>query len=79
MSHTFKQLYTALEAAQVLMNDWSDDDDENKADLIIFSPEKVYAVIDDKEVNENADRLGDILPNDVARSVKLISVVTLKV
>ena len=44
MSHPFKQVYTALEAAQVLINDWSDDDDKNEVELVIFSPEQVDAL-----------------------------------
>ena len=42
MFHKFKQLYTAYEAAQVLLKDWSQDDyhddDESKTDLVIFPP-----------------------------------------
>ena len=44
MSHPFKQVYTALEAAQVLINDWSDDDDKNEVELVIFSPDQVDAL-----------------------------------
>lgn len=53
------------------MNDWGNDDVENQPDLVIFVPEKLYALTDDQEVNENADRLYDILPNDVARLIEI--------
>ena len=68
MSHTCKRLYAALEAAQVLMSDWIDGDEKIRADFVIFPPESVDAFTDDEEVNENAARLGDILPNDMAGS-----------
>lgn len=75
MFHKFKQLYTAYEAAQVLLKDWSQDDyhddDESKTDLVIFPPQKVDVLTGHEEVNENKDSLGNILSNHVTGSFEI--------
>ena len=50
---------------------YGDNDDQNEADLVIFPPDKVDALPDDEEVNEDVDKLGNILPNDVAGSIEI--------
>ena len=49
MASTFKRLYSAVEVAEMIMNDWSDDGD-NVADLFMLPPEKVDAMTDDPEM-----------------------------
>ena len=40
------RLYTALEAAEILMKDWDDEDNDNELDMIILPPEKVDSLTD---------------------------------
>ena len=65
MASTFKRLYSAVEAAEMIMNDWSDGGD-NVVDLVVLPPEKVDAMTDDEEIDANGDKLGSALPEDVA-------------
>ena len=70
MASTFKRLYSAVEAAEMIMNDWSDDGD-NVVDLVVLPPEKVDAMTDDKEIDANGDKLGSALPGDVAGLIEV--------
>ena len=70
MPHTFKRLFSAIEAAEILMKDW-DDVDDNEVELVMLPPEKVDALTDDEEVDENGDKLGNTLPKDVAGSIEI--------
>ena len=57
MASTFKRLYSAVETAEMIMNDWSNDGD-NVADLVVLPPEKVNAMAHDEEIDANGDKLG---------------------
>ena len=70
MASTFKRLYSAVEAAKMIMNDWSDDGD-NVVDLVVLPPEKVDAMTDDEEIDANGDKLGLALSGDVAGLIEV--------
>ena len=70
MSSTFNRLYSAVEAAAMIINSWSDDED-NVAELVILPPETVDAVTDDEEIDANGDRLGSALPGDVTGLIEI--------
>ena len=70
MTSTFKRLYSAVEAAEMIMNDWSDDRDI-VVDLVVLPPEKVDAMTDDEEIDANGDKLGSALPGDVAGLIEV--------
>ena len=72
MASTFKRLYSAVEAAEMIMDDWSDDRD-NVVDLVVLPPEKVDAMTGNEEIDANGDKLGSALPGD---NVGLIEVHT---
>ena len=70
MASTFKRLYSAVEAAKMIMNDWSDDGD-NVVDLVVLPPEKVDTMTDDEEIDANGDKLGLALSGDVAGLIEV--------
>ena len=70
MTSTFKRLYSAVEAAEMIMNDWSDDGD-NVVDWVMLPPEKVDAMADDEEIDANGNKLGSTLPGDVAGLIEV--------
>ena len=70
MASTFKRLYSAVEADEMIINDWSDDG-VNVVDLVVLPPEKVDAMTDDEEIDANGDKLGSALPGDVAGLIEV--------
>ena len=52
---TFKRFISAFEAAEQIMNEWSDDE-SNAADVKILPPGNVDSLTDDEEVQD-----GDVI------------------
>ena len=52
MTSQYKRLYTAVEGAEILIND-SSDDEENFPDTVLLLPGKVDLITDDEEVDDN--------------------------
>ena len=46
MSQRYNCLYIALEAAETLMKDWDNKDNDNELDMVILPPEKVDSLAD---------------------------------
>ena len=66
------QLYTIVEAAEILLNNWSDDED-NFADVVILPPDKIDSMTDDKEIDANAEKLGSPFAKDVTGPIEIHS------
>ena len=49
---TFKRFISAFEAAEQIMNEWSDDE-SNAADVKILPPGNVDSLTDDEEVQDS--------------------------
>lgn len=58
------RLCTPVETGQILMNDWSDDED-NLIDIVILPLDKVDSMTNDKEIDTNGEKLGPIFLRDV--------------
>ena len=58
----------AVEAAEKIMAEWSDEEEEN-IDIALLPPENIDAVTDD-EVDENGERVDNIIPNDVSERIQ---------
>ena len=70
MATSFKTIYSAVEVAEMIMNDWSDDED-NVAELVMLPPDNVDGITDDEEIDPNGDKLGSALPVDVTGSIEI--------
>ena len=65
----YKRLYSAVKAAEKIMNQWSDDEG-NEADVVVLPPEKVDFLTGDEDINKDqVDRQG--LPNDVCGNIQI--------
>lgn len=72
MTSQYKRPYTAVEAAEILIND-SSDDEENFPDIVLLLPGKVDLITDDEEVDDNVQKIGLALPADVNRAIEIHS------
>ena len=59
----------AVEAAEKIMAEWSDEEEDN-IDIALLPPENIDAVTDD-EVDENGERVDNIIPNDVSERIQI--------
>ena len=66
------QLYTIAEAAEILLNKWSDGED-NFADVVILPPDKIDSVTDDTEIDANAEKLASPFAKDVTGPIEIHS------
>ena len=65
----YKGLYSAVKAAEKIMNEWSDDED-NEVDIAVLPPGKVDALTDNDDIDE--DQLGrQGLPNNVCGNIQI--------
>ena len=65
----YKGLYSAVKAAEKIMNEWSDDED-NEVDIAVLPPGKVGALTDNDDIDE--DQVGrQGLPNDVCGNIQI--------
>ena len=67
----FKFLFSAAEAAEKIMAEWSDDVEEDNIDIALLPPENIDAVTDDEEVDENGERVDNRMPNDVSGTIEI--------
>ena len=51
----FKRLYSAVEAAEMIMDEWNDEEEENM-DIVLLPPENTDNVTDDEEVDDNGEK-----------------------
>ena len=66
---SYKRLCSAVEAAEKIMSEWSDDEDNNEH-IVVLPPEKVDALTDNGDIEEDqVDRQG--LPNDVCGNIQI--------
>ena len=66
---SYKRLCSAVEAAEKIMSEWSDDEDNNEH-IVVLPPEKVDALTDNEDIEEDqVDRQG--LPNDVCGNIQI--------
>ena len=64
-----KGLYSAVKAAEKIVNKWSDDED-NEVDIAVLPPGKVDALTDNDDIDE--DQVGrQGLPNDVCGNIQI--------
>ena len=63
----FKYLFSAVEAAEKIMAEWSDEEEDN-IDIVLLPPENIDAVTDDEEVDGNRKRRW---PNDVSGTIEI--------
>ena len=67
---TFERLLFAVDTAEQIMNEWSDDE-SNTVDILILPPNNVDSLTDEEEVQDD-DLIIDIeLPSDVCGMVQV--------
>ena len=66
----FKCLFSAVEAAEKAMAEWSDEEEDN-IDTVLLPPENIEAVTDDEEADENGERVDNRMPNDVSGTIEI--------
>ena len=66
----FKYLFSAVEAAEKIMAEWSDEEEDN-IDIVLLPPENIAAGTDDEEVDDNGERVDNRMPNDVSGTIKI--------
>ena len=66
---TYSRLFSAVEAAEKIMSEWSDDED-NAVDIVLLPPEHVDSITDDEEVDEDSDKFKG-MPTDVCGSAQI--------
>ena len=66
----FKRFYSAVEAAEKIMTDWSDEEDDN-IDMVMLPTENVYVVTDDEQIADDGDKIDNGLRNDVCGTSQL--------
>ena len=54
-----------------IMAEWSDEEEEDNIDIVLFPPENTDAVTDDEEVDENVERVDNRMPNDVSGTIEI--------
>ena len=67
----FKCLFSAVEAAEKIMAEWSDEVEEDNIDIVLLPPENIDAVTDDEEVDENGERVDNRMLNDVGGTIEI--------
>ena len=66
----FKYLFSAVEAAEKIMAEWSDEEEDN-IDIVLLPPENIDAVTDEEEVDDNGERVDNRMPNDVSGTIEI--------
>ena len=66
---SFKRLYYVAEAAEKIMGDCNDEQDNT--DVVIIPPENVDGMMDDEEINGDGDKIDNGLPNDLCGIIQL--------
>ena len=66
----FKYFFSAVEAAEKIMAEWSDEEEDN-IDIVLLPPENIAAGTDDEEVDDNGERVDNRMPNDVSGTIKI--------
>ena len=69
----FKYLFSEVEAAEKIMAEWSDEEEENNIETVLLPPENIDAVTDDEEVDDNGERIDNRMPNDVSGTIEIQS------
>ena len=64
-----KCLFSVVEAAEKIMAEWSDEEDN--IDIVLLPPENIDAVTDDEEVDENGERVDNRMPNDISGTIEI--------
>ena len=72
MTSQYTQFYTAVQAAEIIMNDWCDVED-NFADIVILPSDKVDSVNDDEEIDPNGENFDSALLKDVTEPLEIYS------
>ena len=65
----FKYFFSAVEAAEKVMAEWSDEEEDN-IDIVLLPPENIDAVTNDEEVDDNGKRVDNRMPNDVSGTIE---------
>ena len=71
MTSQFTRIYTIVEAVEILMNDWSDDED-NLVDIVTLPPDKVHSMTD-LPSDDNQENFGSVLPKDLTGPIAIHS------
>ena len=66
----FKYFFSAVEAAEKIMAEWSDEEEDN-IDIVLLPPENIDAVTDEEEVDDNGERVDNRMPNDVSGTIEI--------
>ena len=66
----FKYLFSAVEAAEKIMAEWSDEEEDN-IDIVLLPPENIDAVTDEEEVDDHGERVDNRMPNDVSGTIEI--------
>ena len=66
----FKYLFSAVEAAEKIMAEWSDEEEDN-IDIVLLPPKNIDTVTDDEEVDGNGERVDNRMPNDVSGTIEI--------
>ena len=66
----FKYLFSAVEAAEKIMAEWSDEEEDN-IDIVLLPQGNIDAGTDDEEVDDNGERVDNRMPNDVSGTIKI--------
>ena len=66
----FKCLFSSVEAAEKIMAEWSDEEEDN-IDIVLLPPENIDAVTDDEEVDENGESVDNRMSNDVSGTIEI--------
>ena len=67
----FKCLFSAVEAAEKIIAEWSDEEEEDNIDIVLLPPGNIDAVTDDDELDENGERIDNRMPNDVSGTTEI--------
>ena len=67
---TFKRLISAVEAAEQIMKEWRDNEN-NAVDIVILPPDNVDLLTDDEEVQNDDVMIGNGFPSDVCGTVQI--------
>ena len=67
---TFKRLISAVEAAEQIMKEWRDNEN-NTVDIVILPPDNVDLLTDDEEVQNDDVMIGNGFPSDVCGTVQI--------
>ena len=66
----FKYFFSAVEAAEKIMAEWSDEEEDN-IDIVLLPPENIDAVTGEEEVDDNGERVDNRMPNDVSGTIEI--------